>query len=87
LNAASPTIAANHQAGVTRCYLAEWSRSGNFIRTTNLTDGLTGTGTYAVAAPTLDSVIAVGSNRNGGLPVPLARISDLQVGTTPGDCR
>lgn len=77
--ASGPTVAADHTAGVSRCWKSDWSASGNFLRLTREDNSTTSSKAFTTM-PAFGAT--VGSLGN----VP-ARVSSFVLGASPGACQ
>lgn len=81
----SATIAAGFTAGVRKCYLTQWSASGNYLRASNLTDGTVGASAAFTTMSAFDANLTIGSTVTGTQQAN-SYLDDIQIGNAPLEC-
>jgi hypothetical protein len=81
----SPSVAGDYQAGVTRCYLTEWSASAGTLSITNLSSGAKSIATGFTGFRGLGTTLHLGRTGPGNFAH--ANVSGLVLGSAPGRCQ
>lgn len=81
----NPQVAAGFTAGVTKCYLTQWSVGGNYLRVVNLNSGASASTAFAGFAA-FDANLYINGAQVGGFAAN-ARLSGIVIGNGPDACQ